>query len=245
MPPFLRPSASAPHRTVGTRFRQRSCCRTPSLRQPANERSRRAHPFEAPSPQATERYSGRDDRFHVGEALDARRTEAGVAHVKSAAPVVDHESCRRQVEFREQSVEITCVLCECVANGRLAAVPHTDEVWRNCAASRCNYVRDDIAPQIGRGRIAVQVQATPTPLHVKTLTAVLYCAVVSRVPLAETVSLQVGRGATPKAIRTTYIRTKLSTAWETSANTTADQFLASKSKTILQRCLETSNRAVT
>ena len=64
-----------------------------------------------------------------------------------------------QVELLEQSVEVALVLEEAVRAGpgvvELVRVAETDQI-RNDAAPVADEERDDIAPQVGRGWVAVQ-----------------------------------------------------------------------------------------
>ena len=76
------------------------------------------------------------------------------------APVVhDPDDVRRDAEGGEGAVEVLAVLDESVPSRpgvvELLGVAHADEVEGDAARQRC-HARHDVAPEIGRGRVAVQ-----------------------------------------------------------------------------------------
>jgi hypothetical protein len=69
---------------------------------------------------------------------------------------VDDQRDAPEVERLEPGVEVTDVIDEAIAAaGRLARAPHADEVGSQ-TASGVGQLRDDVAPEIGRRRVAVQ-----------------------------------------------------------------------------------------
>ena len=51
---------------------------------------------------------------------------------------------------------MSCVIGECVADIGFGAIAHADQVGCDRTASRGYNMGDDVAPKIGRGRVAVE-----------------------------------------------------------------------------------------
>ena len=103
---------------------------------------------------------GPNDGLHVANALDGAAMPVGPVKAERRAPVVDHEHhVLFDPERFEQGIEITGVLGEGVAVRsrvvQLVGVAHADQVRRQ-AMPEAGHRRHDVAPQVGRGGIAVQ-----------------------------------------------------------------------------------------
>src|SRR5262249_41425826 len=98
-----------------------------------------------------------DDRLHVRDPLHAIRVPARPVESERRPPIVQYQNdSMRQVQGFEPGVEIARVIAEAVRAGRRwPGATHSDEI--GCKASaEAGEKRNDVAPQIRRGRIAVE-----------------------------------------------------------------------------------------
>ena len=101
-----------------------------------------------------------DDRLHVGQAPHRVPVPVGPVETERGPPVVDHEDdVRRNANRLQQTVEVVPVFHEPVAVRptlrQLRGIAHPDQVRRHQPALPLQ-VRHHVAPQVRRGRIAVQ-----------------------------------------------------------------------------------------
>jgi hypothetical protein len=103
------------------------------------------------------------DGFHVGDAADAIAVMVGPVETERGTPVVHHEhdGFRSPDHGIDEGSEIFAVGREAVGVGigigQFGGIAHADHIRRDQpAASR--KPGNDVAPEIGRGRIAVQKQ---------------------------------------------------------------------------------------
>ena len=101
----------------------------------------------------------RDDAFHVGNALHALAVRVGPVEAERRAPVVEHEDdAVAEGQRIPQCVQVLALFGEGVAlrtrRFELGGVAHADQVAGD-QAPEAAAVRHHVAPQIGRGRVAV------------------------------------------------------------------------------------------
>jgi hypothetical protein len=101
--------------------------------------------------------SRRRDGLHVSDRFDLLAVPEGPIEAECRAPVVHYErDLLPQSQRLEPVVEITGVVDEAVGPARRRRrSPHADQIRRETAADIADR-RDDIAPEIGGGRVAVQ-----------------------------------------------------------------------------------------
>ncbi len=91
----------------------------------------------------------------------------GPVEAQGRSPVVDDEhDVLAQIEGLEQAVEILPMMDEAVGAGadfvELVGVALADQI-RGDAAAPTGQVGDDVAPQVGRGRVAVEEHDRSSP----------------------------------------------------------------------------------
>ena len=108
-----------------------------------------------------------DERLHVDHAAHPLGMAPRPVEPERRAPVVhDQRHGARRDDRVEPGVEIARVVHEPVgARGRAARVAHADQIGSQAAAERLD-VRDHVAPEIGRGRVAVEEHHRIARAHV-------------------------------------------------------------------------------
>ena len=103
------------------------------------------------------------NRFHKGKRLDIAAVERRVVKAKPGAPVVQNQRNVGQFKFFDESSHIFEVFDKSVADIRLVRLSHADKIQRDAASMR-RQIRDNVAPDITPGRVAVQKQnGIPAP----------------------------------------------------------------------------------
>src|SRR5208337_2617638 len=98
-----------------------------------------------------------DDRLHVRDSLDGLGMARGPVKAECGAPVVhDERDVALEIEALEERVEMPGMILEAIrASRRRTRRAHPDEIRRDASRMR-REVRNDVAPEVRRGRIAVQ-----------------------------------------------------------------------------------------
>src|SRR5262249_33094571 len=96
-------------------------------------------------------------RLHIGDGRDVRRVANCPMETQCRSPIMQNQyDVFGQSKSLEPSVKIARMIHEpvCVCR-RLSRLTHPDQIGRETAAE-FGYIGDDVAPEIGGGRIAVQ-----------------------------------------------------------------------------------------
>ena len=97
-----------------------------------------------------------NDGFHVSNALHLLGMAACPVETEPRSPIVNHQEDLLFADDRiEPCVQVTPVVDEAIAARALARVAHSDEVGRQAASDRGDFF-DHVAPQVRRGRVAVE-----------------------------------------------------------------------------------------
>ncbi len=96
-----------------------------------------------------------DDRLEERNRLHVVGVPHRVVEPEPRAVVVQYERHVAQAQFLDERVEVAGVLEPPVFDPRLVRAPVTDQIGGDAAAER-REMRNDVAPDVGRGRITVQ-----------------------------------------------------------------------------------------
>jgi hypothetical protein len=108
--------------------------------------------------------------------FEGRGVPARPVEPQCASPVVDDErDALEGSDLLEEGIQVAAVVDEAVALvwSRIG-VAHPDQVGRDAAAERLQ-VRDDVAPQVGLGRVAVQDASAVRSWLVVPMSTLIYC----------------------------------------------------------------------
>ena len=96
----------------------------------------------------------RPDELHERQAANKIRAALGQVKGKRRSPILHHEIGRADPRFRDECVEIAHMILDAIGDVRLARLAEADQV-RGDAMGDVGDKRNDVAPDEGRGRIAM------------------------------------------------------------------------------------------
>jgi hypothetical protein len=99
----------------------------------------------------------RPDEFHEGKSAHEIRPPRGEMEGERRSPVLSHQVSGIDAEAFDEGIEIARLIGKAVGDVGLAGLTEANQVRRDATRDRRDQ-RHDVAPNVGRGRIAVQEQ---------------------------------------------------------------------------------------